>query len=91
VTFPVPARQAVPAALVELLVELPDDVVERDVELGLALDVGLLELDADVDTAGAGVGGLELHAPTAATPTMAPTNVDPTPTLRSMPCPMAPP
>lgn len=86
--LPVLALQAVPLALVALLVGLP--VVVR--EVGVPLDVVVLDEEADavveVDGAGAGVGGLELHAPSAARAAAAtnPMHTRPTP-----PCPIAPP
>ncbi|MEP6631243.1 MAG: hypothetical protein ABJA89_12280 [Lapillicoccus sp.] len=73
------------------VVAVPEDVVGRDVEVGL--DVGLFVLvvepvDVEVDAAGVGVGGLELHAPVAA---RAATATSPMHTRPRSPCRMAPP
>lgn len=65
--FPVPALHAVTDP--PLVVEVPDDVFGRDVVVVDRLDVELEvadveEVPLEVDTTG--VGGLELHAPSAA-------------------------
>ncbi len=86
--FPVPALQAFPAALVVRDVGLPDDVVDREAEVGAALELELPEVADVVETAGVGVGGRELHAPTAARAT---TVADPTHTVLTIPWPMASP
>ena len=94
--FPVPALQAV--VLPPLVVELPEDVVGREVVLDVVvrLDVELdgLEVElVDVETAGAGAGGLELHPASASrptitgtvTPTARPVHTRPKPTVRMTP------
>ena len=68
-----PDSQTVP--LPPLVVELPEDVVGREVVLDVVVRLevvlpvldGLADVEVDVDTAGVGAGGLELHAPRPAT------------------------
>ena len=90
VTFPVPALQA--EALPPLVVELPDEVVGREVVLDVVvrLDVVLDEVEValvddalvDVDTAGVGVG-LELQPADTSNPAVTPSPPHTRPSLTS--------